>query len=127
MKSERRPGCACFSASAASSIFRQNAKRVAIAGAGPMSHSDLTVVLRRRIGPWMGFEIRAVAREGFSKHPRIRATDDGSERISARGTRVRRPAFEVGSRYGGGLGCDPREGPAHGGRAHRGPRIRHAL
>src|SRR5256886_3933423 len=56
MKSERRPGCACFSASAASSIFRQNTKRVAIAGAGPMSHSDLTVVLRRGIGPWMGFE-----------------------------------------------------------------------
>src|SRR2546427_696135 len=30
MKSERRPGCACFSARESSSIFRQNAKRVAM-------------------------------------------------------------------------------------------------
>src|SRR5207302_10819217 len=46
--------------------------------------------------PMDGIRIRAVAREGFSKHPRIRATDDGSERISARGTRVRRPSRGCG-------------------------------
>src|SRR5437660_1387365 len=77
--------------------------------------------------PTDGIRIHPFAAEGFSKHPRIRATDDGSERISARGTRVRRPAFEVGSRHGGGLGCGPREGPAPGGRAHRGPRDRTAF
>src|SRR6266513_148821 len=38
MKSDRRPGCACFSARAASSIFRQNANRVAIEMPRPMTN-----------------------------------------------------------------------------------------
>src|SRR2546425_1268888 len=125
MKSDRRPGCACFSASASSSIFRQNAKRVAMNPAlHPKSQSDLTVAPGSEI---MRPVLLAVRGEGFSKHLVMGATDGGrGPPVAPDGGRDRGGRLPARRRRGGRQGI-PRQGPATRTRPRRGPRRRLAL
>src|SRR3989442_12682692 len=125
MKSDRRPGCACFPASASSSIFRQNAKRVAMNPAlHPKSQSDLTVAPGSEI---MRPVLLAVRGEGFSKHLVMGAPDGGrGPPVAPDGGRDRGGRLPAGRRRRGRQGL-PREGPAARTRPRRGPRRRLAL